>query len=337
MNRVWPTGAATGIGSMPGDDPLDAANTVAGELPDFAHLVELPGRGPGAGMVGRTAAMLVDLHVDLQPSGWRLVPRPGLDEQRARDLLSRDLDALEIALLGWTGLLKAQVVGPWTLAAGLELTRGDRTLADPSAVADLHASLAEGVAAHVGEIRRRVPQAEVVVQLDEPSLPQVRLGRVPTASGFGALAAVADHDLVAAVESVGRTSGAPYGVHCCAGSVPLGILRETRPAFVSIDLSTVDLRRDAEHLGQLVDDGVNLLLGALPGRDVDLSRRTPVEVAAPARRLWRDLSFPPELLGQRVVLTPTCGLAGASPRYARAALALLREAGRSLAEAPELV
>src|SRR5205085_5899105 len=98
-----PTGVATAIGSMPGDD-VDAALAVVVEaLPDLPHLPELPGRGAGSDMIGRTAAQLVDLHVDLQPAGWRLVSRPGLDEQRARAQLDRDLDALVPVLPGYDG------------------------------------------------------------------------------------------------------------------------------------------------------------------------------------------------------------------------------------------
>ena len=85
---------------MPHADPREAAAVVAGELPDLPHLAELPGRGPGADMVGRAAALLVDLHVDVQPSGWRLVDRPGRDERRARSYLSHDLDELEAACAG---------------------------------------------------------------------------------------------------------------------------------------------------------------------------------------------------------------------------------------------
>ncbi|HVE63709.1 MAG TPA: methionine synthase [Mycobacteriales bacterium] len=335
MDVVWPAGAATGIGSMPGTEPLDASMTVAGELPVLGHLPELPARGPGAGMVGRAAAMLVDLHVDLQPSGWRVTPRGGLDEQRARDLLSRDLDALEIAFLGYDGLLKVQVTGPWTLAAGVELTRGDRVLRDPTAWADLHSSLAEGVAAHVAEVARRVPAAAVIVQLDEPSLPAVGAGHVPTASGFGALPAIGDTELTTALAQVGTASGRPYGVHCCAARLPWGVLRAARPAFVSFDVARVSPRADYDDLAGILDDGARLLIGLLPGVDTDLDATSVAQTAAPARRLWRDLSYPPEELARRAVLTPACGLAGASPTYARAVLTRLREAGRSLAESPE--
>src|SRR4051794_36105265 len=101
-----PTGVATGIGSMPGEDIDLALGAVAHALPDLPHLPELPARGAGSDMVGRTAAQLVELHVDLQPAGWRLVSRPGLDEARARDRLERDIDALVPALPGYDGAFK---------------------------------------------------------------------------------------------------------------------------------------------------------------------------------------------------------------------------------------
>jgi hypothetical protein len=64
--QVWRTGTATGIGSLPGEDPREAARLVLGELP-VPHLPELPARGPHADLAGRGAALLADLPVDLQP------------------------------------------------------------------------------------------------------------------------------------------------------------------------------------------------------------------------------------------------------------------------------
>ncbi|MBT9329380.1 hypothetical protein KBY52_25420, partial [Salmonella enterica subsp. enterica serovar Typhimurium] len=88
---------ATGVGSWPGTDPREAAATVLGELPDLAHLVELPERGVGADMIGRVSALLVELRFDTSTRGYRLTPRPGAVSRRARDLLRADLDALEEA------------------------------------------------------------------------------------------------------------------------------------------------------------------------------------------------------------------------------------------------
>ena len=73
----WPPASATGVGSLPGTDPLEALRVVFGELPDLPHLTELPGRGPGADLTGRTAALLIDLPVELTPTGWRFAGPSG--------------------------------------------------------------------------------------------------------------------------------------------------------------------------------------------------------------------------------------------------------------------
>lgn len=265
-------------------------------------------------MIGRTAgALLAGLHVDLQPAGWRLVARPGVDERRARDYLRWDLDAVETAYDGYTGPLKVQAVGPWTLAAGVELPKGDRALSDAGAVRDLAAALAEGIAEHVAEVGRRVPGATVVVQYDEPSLPYVAAGRIKTASGFGTLRAVGSQELEAGLRAT--LTGAPTGVHCCAPDVPYDLLRGL--AFVSFDVALVTTRQ-YDALAQLVEDGVHLLAGS--------------EEAVAIARLWKNLSHPPEMLPRRVTVTPACGLAGRSPTAAREALKRVDEAARRLRE-----
>lgn len=70
-------GIATGVGSWPGTESREAAATVVGELGELPHLVELPGRGVGADMVGRVSALLVDMRFDSTTRGYRLAVRPG--------------------------------------------------------------------------------------------------------------------------------------------------------------------------------------------------------------------------------------------------------------------
>lgn len=328
----WPAGASTGVGSMPGEDPYDALLIVRDECPDLPYLPELPARGPGAGLIGRGAALLVDLAADLQPSGWRLVDRPGLDSRRARDFLSRDLDAAEEVLAGYAGPLKVQCAGPWTLAAGVELNRGDKALADPGACRDLAESLAEGLRRHVTEIGRRIPGATVLAQLDEPSLPAVLSGRVPTASGFGALPPVESQLAESVLGAVLVTTGAFGLVHCCAGNPPLELLQRAGVGALSVDAAALS-PADDDAMGTGVEAGSGLMLGVLPGTDAKLSDLA--ATVAPVRAMWRRLGFDPEQLAATVVVTPSCGLAGASPRYARTALARCCEAGRVLVEDPE--
>jgi len=325
MDLAWPYAAATGVGSLPGTDPAEAVRLVLGELPEFAHLPELPARGPGADLIGRTAALLVDVAVDLTPAGWRLVARPGIDLRRAKDLLERDLDALTEAAEGYAGPLKVQAAGPWTLAAGLERMRGERAVVDPGARRDLAQSLAEGLAAHAAEVAARVPGARVVVQLDEPSVPAVLQGSLPTASGYGKLAAVdapvVEEELGAAVAVLPR----PVVVHCCAGRAPLDLFRAAGADGLSFDSGLV---QDLDALGSAVEAGTHLLVGVVPGTDGPLG--TPKATASRLQGLWRELGFPAEHLHTAVTLTPACGLAGATPGYARAAMTHVREAAKYL-------
>ena len=318
-------GPATGVGSLPGTDPAEAVRTVLGELPGLPHLPELPARGAGADLIGRTAALLVDLAVDLTPAGWRLVPRPGIDLRRAQEFLARDLDALHDAADGYAGPFKVQAAGPFTLAAGLERLRGERAVVDAGARRDLVQSLAEGVAAHVDAVRGRVSGAQVVVQLDEPSLPAVLQGALPTASGFGKLPPVPAPEVQAELSAVVSALPGSVVLHCCADRLPWELLRGTGAAGISFDLGLV---QDLDAVGTAVDAGTHLLVGVVPGTDATLP--APGSTGSRVRAWWNELGFAAEQLPGAVTLTPTCGLAGASPSYARSAMAHVRQAAEYL-------
>ena len=318
-------GPASGVGSLPGTDPTEALHLITGELPDFPHLPELPQRGAGSDMIGRTAALLVDIAVDLTPAGWRLVARPGVDLRRAQELVARDLDALFEVAEHYVGPFKVQVAGPWTLAAGLERSRGDRAVVDRGARRDLSQSLAEGVAAHVAAVRARVPGAQVVVQLDEPSVPAVLLGGLPTASGFGKLPAVESTDVEEQLADLIDRVPAPVVLHCCANRAPLDLFRAAGADALSFDLGLV---QDLDAVGTAVEAGTQLFVGVVPGTDATLP--TPKATASRLQAWWNELGFPAEQLHGAVTLTPACGLAGASPTYARTAMTHDREAAKYL-------
>jgi hypothetical protein len=334
MTQPWVPGAATGLGSLPGTDPVEAAALVFGELPDLPYLAELPARGPGADAIGRGAALLADLPVELVPSGWRITARAGRDLRRARDFLSFDLDALQVAADGYVGPLKVQAPGPWTLAARVDLSSGHAVVSDRGAVRDLTESLAEGVTAHLSALRDRVPGAAPVLQLDEPALPEVLAGQVRTPSGYGTVGAVeadvATERLRSVLEVAPRAARA---VHCARAPVPVALLRDAGAHALCLDPSSLGPAQ-LDEVGAAVEAGASLWLGVLPATDPESEHGLTLDAArAPIERLCRELGFARDELAARVVPTTIGGLADASAGYVRRACALLREVGHWLTDA----
>jgi hypothetical protein len=327
MNRPWPPGSVTGIGSVPGTDPVEAARLVFGELPDLPHIPELPARGFGAGIIGRSAALLVDLPVEIVPSGWRVSAHDGGDVRRARDFLSWDVDAVAERAEGYSGAFKLQAAGPWTLAAGLELPSGHKVLSDHGATRDLAASLTEGLRAHVAELGRRMPGARVVLQLDEPSLAMVLAGGVATPSGYGTVRSVEPSVVEQTLRDV-LSVGEPGArvVHCCAPGVPIALLHAAGADAIAVDAALLTGEQN-DALGEAVDTGTSLWLGVLPAVDAAVTLDTARD---PIRRLWSELGFAPAQAAASIVATPACGMSGATPAYVRRVFSLLRDTGAAL-------
>jgi methionine synthase II (cobalamin-independent) len=326
------THRATGVGSMPGDSFAETMKAVLGELDDLPFLVELPDRGPHAAMIGRTAAVITDLGIDLQPAGWRLTDASGIDHQRAASLLGQDLDVLEELAQGEVRRVKVQVAGPWTMAASMERPRGDRVLGDHGARRDLAQALAEGVGAHVRDVRRRLSGADLVVQVDEPALPAVLSGAIPTASGFGRHRSVGAQEAADAVEwlvSAVIADGVEVVAHCCADDLPLDVLRETSVHALSFDLAAVASPL-FEPLAAWVDSGRALWPGVVPAVDPSGLPPTAADLTARLISWWADLGYTDLDAIPDTTVTPACGLAGASPTWARTALETARTVARNL-------
>lgn len=325
-DRAWPAGAATGIGSLPELEVDEAVRLILGEAPLLPYLPELPGRGVGADMIGRTTAVLVDLPVELRFSRWTLTSSSGRDARRAKDFLRRDLDTLSEHAQG-VPVVKVQVCGPMTLGSRLEMSNMHKVLTDPGAFRDLAGSLAEGVRLHVADVQRRLPGTRVVLQVDEPSLPAVLGGQIPTPSGYGTVRslnpAIAEPALAAVL------AGAAEGhrvVHCCGTDIPFSMLATAGASAVSIDADLI-VEANFDDIARLLDTGVSLWLGIVPGTDAEIA-------VAPLRervlRLGRQLGFGRESIAGSVVPTPACGMAGASLPYVRETMSVLGELGRSL-------
>lgn len=330
---------ATGVGSWPGTSPRHAAEVVCGELHKLPHLVELPARGIGADLIGRAGALLVDIGIDTVPRGYRIAAGRSAVVRRAASVLAEDIDALEEAwekagLRGAGRTVKIQAPGPITLAAQLELPGGHRAITDSGALRDLAASLADGVAAHRGEVARRL-DASVVVQFDEPSLPAAIAGRLTGVTSLSAVHPVDEPVAVGLFDDCVAAVGAEVAVHSCAPKLPWELLQRSAIHAVSVDVSTLTAA-DLDGVGEFVESGRTVLLGAVPS-SAPTARPSPAEIARSVASVTDRLGFARSVLRERIGVTPECGLAGATPEWARAAVELTQQAADAFADDPEAV
>ena len=318
---------------MPGEDFAESLRVVIGETPDLIAVPELPARGVAAGMTGRAMGVLAGFGADLQPAGWRLTGGGGgVDQRRARSLLGQDLDTVEEQLFaasgryqGFNGTLKLQVAGPWTLAATVERPRGDRILADHGARRDLAQSLAEGVREQLADVARRVPGASLILQVDEPALTAVVTAQIPTASGWGRHRSIYAPEADAALRlftEAAHAAGARAVLHSCAPDVPVKLIAGAEFDALSFD---VTLASGSDEWAEAFDDGMDLWPGVVPSTDTENVKDSALIHRVDA--FFERLGFDPESVADRLVVTPTCGLAGASPSWARRALALAQAVG----------
>ncbi|MDF2824946.1 MAG: methionine synthase [Mycobacterium sp.] len=310
---------------------------VIGELHTLTHLVELPGRGVGADLIGRAGALLVDIALDTVTRGYRITARRGSAARRAVSLLGEDIDTLEEAwekagLGGGDRVVKVQVPGPITLAAQLELSNGHRAITDSGALRDLTASLAEGIALHRAEVARRL-DTHVVVQLDEPTLPAALLGRLTGVTGVTPVHPVDEAVAGELIDLCVAAAGTEVSLHSCAAELPWKVLQRSTINAVSVDASTLQ-PQDLDGIGEFLEAGRTVMLGVVPA--AVQSPRPPVEqVAAEAAKITDRLGFPRNILRERVGITPTCGLAGTTPAWARTAIGLAQKVADGFDQDPE--
>jgi methionine synthase II (cobalamin-independent) len=328
---------ATALGPWPGDDPLEATRIVRGELgnPHLPFLVELPDRGVGSDALGRTASLLVDLAVDVQPHGWRIVDRPGKDLMRAKSALSTDINVLaDVAGTEDSPArdFKVHLRGPLSLAAGLHLHSGERALLDYGARRDIAASLAAGIGDLLARVGTAVPGARLVVQIDEPDIAAVLAGTIPTSSGYRTLRAVPGQEVTEAwrlVIDAARAAGAVETVIAVDEiEAPFDRILSSGADGIAVPLKA-RTSRQWEQLAGAVEAGKSLWAGVVAAGNPSAALPRVQEAVENVWRPWRQLGLPASSLGS-IRVTPSEGLAGHTPSSATAVLTRLTQVADGL-------
>jgi hypothetical protein len=306
-------GVATGIGSLPHDDPVVAAEVVLRCLPELPAVPQLPGRDPREGMLAQWLGALPE--IDVRRDGTFAVlgasdaePECSFEEHAHSGLLA----FLDVA----AGAdrppvrIKGQITGPLTLGTALHVAGMPAARAFRRAAA-LTRAWSEALERLVAS---RLPGTGLVLFFDEPSLIAWRHDDAPI-------------DREAAIDVLSGALAAAdsvTGVHVCShGDVALAL--EAGPEVLGVEVDD-DLVQHTVGLARFLDGDGWIAWGAVPtDRPVGESGDPYWRVLA---RVWCELTrrgCDPVPLRTRGIITPTCGLAGYGASQAERVLGIARE------------
>jgi methionine synthase II (cobalamin-independent) len=315
---VFPTGLATGVGSLPLTDPVAAADLVLRRIPDLPAVPQLA--VPTEGVVAQWADALPE--VTIADDGTLIV-----DPDRSGEaILAEFTERAHTGLLGFLDVagsrpeaparVKAQIVGPLTLGVALV----DGGLPADRAFARAQETVRAWFEALESLLARRLPSARPLIFVDEPALVLWRCGDPPIEREpavdllSGALAA-------ATVET---------GVHVC-GDGDLGLAFEAGATVLGVPVRPAVVEDVGSLVRHLDADGW-IAWGAVPtDRPIGES---PDPLWRQLVTLWCDLSrrgCDPLRLRSQAIVTPACGLAGHGVSQAEHALALAAEMAERVA------
>lgn len=292
-------GTPTAIGSLPLTDPDEAIALVLEVLPELPAAPTLPRRDPREQMIAQAAWGVAGVEVAADGSialdGSGLDPDAPLGDPELTGPPFATLQRFLAAVAGRTRPVKVQMTGPITLARALTQAGAPAELA--LAVAG-SATRARGRAL-LAATRAQVPDAPLVVFLDEPSL----VGGPP-------------EDLAAPDTIIDLLSGALAvwepdaftGVHCC-GPTDWKTLLQAGPRILSAPVGA-DFAPGAAALAAFLERDGWIAWGAVP---------TDRPLGDSASHWWRELSAQwcelvrlgcdPVRIRRQAMVTPACGLA----------------------------
>jgi methionine synthase II (cobalamin-independent) len=306
-------GAVTSIGSLPHRDADGAASFIVRHHPDLPAAPQLPRRSRGEGMVRQAARGIPG--VDVDADGNLTVDVGALDAGvPIRPTFTSTSHAGLLAFLslvaGRTEPIKLQLTGPVTLGLALVDAGAPSEVAFAVAAAAVRA---EGRAL-LDLVRRRVPEASLLVFLDEPGL--VRAVDEPLGVDTEE---IADHlsSALAVLEEDAVT-----GVHCC-GPTDWRLASSAGATVLSLPVDLDLVATSASALNSHLDRGGWIAWGVVPTHE---------PLGTDPDRLWRRLSTvwcelvqagcDPVQLRMQALVTPACGLAGHGVSQAARALDL---------------
>ncbi|MBI4788673.1 MAG: methionine synthase [Chloroflexi bacterium] len=346
MPTFAPRALATGIGSMPHMDPRAALRVVFDNVPDVPFWPQLPCRDFRENMYVQYSQELPTVQID-EPHEWigavtgedtlaqvesfyarYLADDPNLfavGEEYAAGLYALQAEPGWLRQAKW---VKGQVTGP--ISMGLKIT--DQNLRPILYDDTLRDVLVKHIARMAQWHERFLSELGTCLTfVDEPSLALI---------GASVVALNGD-EVIRDLEEVYASLKGLKGTHCC-GNTDWSLLLQT-----SVDVISFDAYSYAENLALFADDvrrfldrGGALAWGIVPTVEEHLARETTehlVERLDAAAGLLIKKGIDRDLLYERALITPACGLGPLSVTGAEQALALTRRVSERVREREGLV
>jgi hypothetical protein len=299
-SEILPAGLSTGIGHLPHYDPGDAVEFVLRHSPKLPSAPALPARSRREGMIAQAATGIAGVAVADDGSLFidhdELDPDAPLLDTGFRSDAFVGLRAFLTAVADRVGPLKVSTTGPITLGLALHTAGIDADLAFRIAGMVVR----QRSAALMAHVLRRVPQAQLVLFLDEPAMGSLSEPGFPIAPSDGV-------DLVSGALAVVEAT-AVTGLHCCT-TADYRLLLSAGPRILSVPVRK-EITAHAGLFGDFLERGGWMAWGAVP---------TDGPVGTTVDRLWRRLvvlgralvedGLDPQALISQSIITPTCGLA----------------------------
>lgn len=333
MTTFTPRALATGIGSLPHSNAQDALRVILNTLPQIPYWPQLPRRDFRENMYAQFSQDLPTVTIDL-PHEWigSVIGEDVLDQAEGfyARYLAQDPDLFaigeeyaaglyalrgEAAALGRANWIKGQVTGP--ISFGLKVT--DQNLR-PMLYDD---TLRDVLVKYI--VRKAQWHENFISTLGTP----LTFVDEPSLALIGASVVALNRDeVIRDLEEIYVSIKGLKGTHCC-GNTDWSLLLGTSVDVISFDAYNYaeNLALFAEDCRSFLDRGGAIAWGIVPTVEEEIARETPEHLV---RRLDEAIDLlvkkglDRDLLYERALITPSCGLGTVSVDAAERALELTR-------------
>ncbi|MFC1883901.1 hypothetical protein ACFL2O_03925 [Thermodesulfobacteriota bacterium] len=329
---------ATGIGSVPFTDIEGTCTDIIKELPNAPYWPQFVKRTHLEDMSIQYSEGLPLLEIIEDKRSLRIYASKDKEAELVKfynHFLAGDTDYFSISSTYAPGLynllerfkngeippgnyVKGQTVGPVTFAAGI-IDINDKVVLHNS---ELFEALVSGLAIKALWQVKQLEKtgAKTIIFLDEPYL-----------SGFGsAFSAIQKDEVIKALRTVidyiKADSNTLVGIHCC-GNTDWAMLLESGPDIINFDaFGYMDhFFLYPEQIVSFIEKGGAVAWGIVPtaGFTGDETLDSLYALLSEGLDRLRELGIDPDLIAERSILTPACGMGTMEPETAEKVLALL--------------